>query len=76
LIDSEGLAWWNPASRGKLDVTLAWKLDEAITQDIITVFALAVLSGVYPRVYPRVYPHTLGYGPSLRQWSTSDGPSW
>jgi len=33
------LAWWNPAQCGGFDFTTMWGCDQAITEDMITVFA-------------------------------------
>jgi hypothetical protein len=47
------LAWWNAGSCGSFDITTAWGLDDAIVEDVITVFALAARCNSYP--------DTLGY---------------
>lgn len=48
------LAWWNAGECGAFDLTTAWGVDDAIAEDMATVFRLAL------RV--RSYPDALGYG--------------
>jgi hypothetical protein len=58
------LAWWNAGECGGFDITTAWSVDDAVAEDIVTVFRLAVRA--------RSYPDTLGYGPQfeavVRAW--------
>ena len=42
------LAWWNAGSCGSFDITTAWGCDEAIQDDMIAVFGLAVRCNTYP----------------------------
>lgn len=42
------LAWWNPAQCGGFDLTCLWGLDEAIAQDLHTVFGLVARMNRYP----------------------------
>jgi hypothetical protein len=51
------LAWWNAGQCGGFDITTAWGLDDAIVEDVVTVFRLAVRTSNYP--------DTLGYGPQF-----------
>lgn len=47
------LAWWNAEACGGFDLVDAWGVDEAIAQDMLTIFGLIV------RI--QSYPDTLGY---------------
>lgn len=58
------LAWWNASACGGYDMTTGWSVDEAIAEDMCTVFRLATRANSYP--------DTLGYGPQfeavVREW--------
>lgn len=47
------LAWWNADTCGRFDMRDAWSCDDAIVDDMITVFAMIARSNAYP--------DTLGY---------------
>jgi hypothetical protein len=47
------LAWWNAGSCGGFDLTTLWGMDDAIAEDMVSVF------GYIARV--KNYPDTLGY---------------
>jgi hypothetical protein len=42
------LAWWNPAQCGGFDLTTMWGCDEAIVEDMITLFAFVARNNSYP----------------------------
>ncbi|TQK01266.1 hypothetical protein [Herbaspirillum sp. SJZ107] len=42
------LAWWNAAQCGGFDFTSMWGCDEAIIEDMITVFAFIGRNNAYP----------------------------
>lgn len=42
------LAWWNPAQCGGFDFTAMWGCDQAITEDMITVFTFIAKNNTYP----------------------------
>jgi hypothetical protein len=42
------LAWWNPTECGGFDFTTMWGCDEAIVEDMITVFAFVARNNSYP----------------------------
>ena len=42
------LAWWNPAQCGGFDFTTVWGCDQAITEDMITIFAFIARNNSYP----------------------------
>ena len=52
------LAWWNAGSCGSFDLTTLWALDDAITADVVTVFAL--------RARVSKYPDSLGYAAEFK----------
>lgn len=58
------LAWWNPEHCGRFDLTDLWGCDDAIAEDMVTVFAFIA--------HNRQYPDTLGYEKQyaqlVRQW--------
>lgn len=54
------LAWWNAEDWGGFDLTAAWGLDDAIAQDVVTVFAMIVRER-------GLYPDKLGYSPIFEQ---------
>lgn len=47
------LAWWNPASLGRFDITDVFAVDEAIALDIATVFSWMARQpmAIYPEEY-------------------------
>lgn len=45
------LAWWNAGDLGGFDFTDAWGVDEAIREDMITLFAFIARHNVYPDSY-------------------------
>lgn len=47
------LAWWNAEECGGFDLTDLWRVDDAIAEDMVAVFALIAAR--------RNYPDTLGY---------------
>lgn len=47
------LAWWNPGQCGGFDFTTMWGCDDAIVEDMITVFAFVGRN--------KCYPDTLGF---------------
>jgi hypothetical protein len=42
------LAWWNPAECGAFDLITMWGCDDAIVEDVITVFAFVARNNKYP----------------------------
>jgi len=61
------LAWWNAVEYGGFDLTDVWAVDEAIAEDMLTVFA--------QMRHCRRYPDSLGYGAQFqtiaRRWRPS-----
>ncbi len=51
------LAWWNASRDGGFDFTDLWNVDQAICDDMVTVFAYVANS--------RCYPDSLGLGPQF-----------
>ncbi len=47
------LAWWNAAQCGGFELTTLWGVDDAIAEDMVTVFAWLSRN--------KIYPDTLGY---------------
>lgn len=47
------LAWWNASRDGGFDLTDLWNVDQAIADDMVTVFAMVAQT--------RCYPDSLGY---------------
>ncbi|WP_376866206.1 DUF7673 family protein [Brevundimonas staleyi] len=45
------LAWWNAGTLGGFDLTEAWGVDDAIGEDMITVFSFVVRNNEYPSAY-------------------------
>lgn len=45
------LAWWNAGRDGGFDLTDLWNVDEAIADDMQTVFGLIARSRSYPSAY-------------------------
>jgi hypothetical protein len=63
------LAWWNSGSCGSYDITTAWGLDDAVVEDVITVFALASRSHSYPDAlgYEELFKHVVhAWRPELK----------
>lgn len=58
------LAWWNAGQCGGFDLTNLWAVDDAIAEDMATIFRLVARANSYP--------DTLGYGPQfeaiVRDW--------
>lgn len=58
------LAWWNAGTCGAYAINVGWGVDDAIAEDMCTVFRLATFS--------HAYPDTLGYKPQfeaiVRAW--------
>ena len=58
------LAWWNPEHCGRFDLTDLWGCDDAIAEDMVTVFGYIARN--------KRYPDTLGfekqYADLVRQW--------
>lgn len=53
------LAWWNASSCGGFDLTILWGVDEAIANDMQTVFGLIART--------RCYADSFGYEADFRQ---------
>ena len=45
------LAWWNAPDLGGFDLTDAWGLDDALREDLITLFGFIARNKVYPSAY-------------------------
>lgn len=45
------LAWWNAGDLGGFDLTDAWGLDEALREDLVTLFGFIARTKVYPSTY-------------------------
>ncbi len=45
------LAWWNAGELGGFDLTDAWGLDEALREDLATLFGFIARNKVYPSAY-------------------------
>lgn len=58
------LAWWNAGECGAFDLTTAWGVDDAIVEDMVTVFRLAVRA----RSYPDVLGYTRQFEAVVRAW--------
>jgi hypothetical protein len=56
------LAWWNAGDNGGFDFTDLWNVDQAIVDDMVTVF------GLIARM--RIYPDTFGFEADFRQLVT------
>ena len=52
------LAWWNASQCGGFDLTNLFSVDDAIAQDMVTVFAMVA------RI--NKYPDTLGFGDDFK----------
>jgi hypothetical protein len=42
------LAWWNAGDLGGFDLTEAWGLDDALKEDLVTLFGFIARHKVYP----------------------------
>jgi hypothetical protein len=56
------LAWWNASRDGGFDLTDLWNVDQAIADDMVTVFNFVANF--------RVSPDSLGLGPEFEQLVT------
>lgn len=45
------LAWWNAGDLGGFDLTDAWGLDEALREDLVTLFGFIARNKTYPSTY-------------------------
>ena len=45
------LAWWNAGDLGGFDLTEAWGLDEALREDLVTLFGFIARNKVYPSAF-------------------------
>jgi len=45
------LAWWNAGELGGFDLTDAWGLDDALREDLVTLFGFIARNKVYPSAY-------------------------
>lgn len=45
------LAWWNAGDLGGFDLTETWGLDDALREDVVTVFGFVACNKVYPSAY-------------------------
>ena len=45
------LAWWNASDLGGFDLTEAWGLDEALREDLVTLFGFVARNNVYPSAF-------------------------
>ena len=45
------LAWWNAGELGGFDLTEAWGLDEALREDLVTLFGFIARTKVYPSAF-------------------------
>jgi hypothetical protein len=45
------LAWWNAGELGGFDLTDAWGLDEALREDLVTLFGFIARNKIYPSAY-------------------------
>ena len=52
------LAWWNAGECGSFDLANLWAVDEAIANDMLTVFAMVAKV--------QTYPDSLGYEPDFK----------
>lgn len=58
------LAWWNPAQCGGFDFTAMWGCDQAITEDMITVFTFIAKNNTYPDALG----FDLDFAAIIREW--------
>ena len=45
------LAWWNAGELGGFDLTEAWGLDDALREDLVTLFGFVARNKIYPSAY-------------------------
>ena len=64
------LAWWNAEECGGFDLTDTWGVDDAIAQDILTVFPAIVRTNAYPDAlgYAELFEHV------VKMWKPQKSP--
>jgi hypothetical protein len=58
------LAWWNAGDLGGFDLTEAWGLDEALREDLVTLFGFIARN----KVYPSAFSFRFEFDVLARQW--------
>jgi hypothetical protein len=58
------LAWWNAGDLGGFDLTEAWGLDDALKEDLVTLFGFIARH----KVYPSAYSFRSEFEDLVRQW--------
>jgi hypothetical protein len=58
------LAWWNAGDLGGFDLTDAWGLDDALREDLVTLFSFIARN----KIYPSAYSFRSEFEDLVRQW--------
>lgn len=58
------LAWWNAGDLGGFDLTEAWGLDEALREDLVTLFGFIARN----KAYPSAFSFRSKFEDLVRQW--------